>query len=90
MPPFQPHRRLYGGPIDHDSQPRKWMKTHNFASRDWIESQVRYGKWIKDRNSQNGFLIYATNIDGTKTVTVLIKITFFETHVLVYHIHLLR
>ena len=53
-------------------------------------SQIRYGEWINDGNKRHYFLIYATNIDGTKPVTVLIKIRLFQTHVLVYHVHLLR
>ena len=62
----------------------------SFASRDWIESQIRYGEWINERKKPHHYLIYVTNFEGIKPVTVLIKIKLLETHVLVYHVHLLR
>jgi len=43
----QPRRRIYFGPITFESQPLNWIKHHrSFASREWFESQVRYGVWI--------------------------------------------
>jgi hypothetical protein len=91
MPYFQPKIRRYGGPIDFDSQPLTWIGRHrSFASKDWIKSQIKYGEWIKDAKKRHHYLIYATNFEGTKPLTILIKIRLFETHVLVYHAHILR
>ena len=88
---FQPKKRIYNGPIDLDSQPRTWIAKHrSFASREWIESQIRYGEWIDDRHERSMFLIYATNIDGIRPLTILLKIRLFDTHALVYHAHVLR
>ncbi len=91
MPHVQPTGNWYDGPVDFDSQPLNWIRKHqSFASREWVESQVRYGEWAPDKNKKQCFLIYAINFEGIKTVTILIKIRLFETHVLVYHVHLLR
>jgi hypothetical protein len=87
----QPERRIYTGPIVFGSQPLTWIKKHrSFASKEWFLSQIRYGEWIRERNKPHDFLIYATNIDGIRQVTVLIKIKRLETHVLAYHAHVLR
>jgi hypothetical protein len=88
---FQLKKRIYTGPIEFGPQPRTWIAKHrSFASKEWIESRIRYGEWINDRSKQSHFLIYATNFDGIKPLTILIKIRMFETHVLVYHAHVLR
>mgnify|MGYP005852955723 CR=1 FL=1 len=88
---FQPRKRIYTGQIELGPQPRTWIKKHrSFASRDWIESQIRYGEWTKERNKQSSFLIYATNVDGIKPVTILLKLRLLDTHVLVFHVHVLR
>ena len=88
---FQPKKRIYDGQIELDSQPRTWISKHkSFASREWMESQIRYGEWIQERSGQPQFLIYATNIEGIKPLTILIKIRFFDTYVTVYHAHVLR
>jgi len=59
----QPKRRVYAGPIIFENQPLAWIKKHrSFASREWFQSQVRYGEWIRERNLQNCFRIYATNV----------------------------
>jgi len=87
---FQPKKRIYDGPIEFGSQPRTWISKHKgFASREWIESQIRYGEWIQERAEQQ-FSIYATIIEGRKPLTILIKIRILDTHVLVYHAHVLR
>ena len=70
---FQPRKRIYTGQIELGPQPRTWIKKHrSFASRDWIESQIRYGEWTKERNEQSSFLVYATNIDGIKPEDVMV------------------
>jgi len=67
------------------------MNTHkSFASKTWFEGQVRYGKWIKQRNKPNHYLIYTTILERTKPLTILIKIEHSRDHVLVYHAHVLR
>jgi len=87
----QPRRRIYFGPITFESQPLNWIKHHrSFASREWFESQVRYGVWIRERNKPNQYLIYATIIEKIKPITILIKIKRRPTHVAVYHAHVLR
>jgi hypothetical protein len=61
-----------------------------FASKEWLEGQVRYGEWIKERNRPNHYQIYATVYDGITPITVLIKIERYSSHVLVYHSHVLK
>ena len=88
---FQPRKRIYTEPIELGSQPRTWIAKHRgFASREWVESQVQYGEWIPENSEQQKFLIYATVIDGIKPLTILIKVKTFDTHALVYHVHVLR
>lgn len=87
----RPRRKRYSGDIIIDSQPLNWIKYHrSFASREWFESQVRYGEWIRERDKRNHFLIYTTIIQPVKSITILIKIRLFPTYVLVYHAHVLR
>lgn len=86
----QPYRRVYTGPIILDSQPNNWIRKHrSFASREWLQSQVRYGEWTATQNKPNHYRIYATVIEGRKQIKVLIQIRHCETHVLVYHAHVL-
>jgi hypothetical protein len=87
----QPRKRIYTGPIDLDAQPTTWIGKHrSFADRTWVESQVRYGKWIRDiDNEPDCFLVYATILEGRKSVKVIIKFKNLATHVLVYHAHVL-
>lgn len=95
----QPHRRRYSGKIILSSQPRNWINKHrSFAFREWFESQVRYGEWVRERNKPNKFLIYVSVLEGIKSLDVLIKITYspegtlhfkFD-HVAVDHVHVLR
>lgn len=88
---FQPRRRIYFGPIILSSQPRNWIRRKkSFASREWIESQVRYGEWIRERNKPNQYLIYAEVIERTEPIKVLIKIKKEPDHVLVYHAHVVQ
>lgn len=87
----QPQRRIYFGRVTLGPQPINWMKHHrSFASREWFESQVRYGVWIRERDKRNHYLIYVINIEKIKPITILIKIKRCPTHVLVYHAHVLR
>ena len=94
MFPSQPRFRIYSGEIVLGSQPRNWIKYHrSFASKDWFESQVKYGKWIRERNKPSKFLIYVAVLEGT----VLIKIKYCpqgnincpHDHVYVEHAHLI-
>lgn len=88
---FQPKKRIYDGQIEFGSQPRTWISKHkSFASREWMESQIRYGEWIREKPDKPQFSIYATVIEGIKPLTILIKIRLFDAHVLVYHAHVLR
>jgi len=87
---FQPRRRIYTGPIILDSQPNNWIKKHrSFASKEWFQSQVRYGKWTKIHGKPNHYKIFADITEGRKQIRILIKIEHCETHVLVYHAHVL-
>lgn len=87
----QPQRRIYFGSVILDSQPLNWIKYHrSFASREWVEGQVRYGKWIRERDKRNHYLIYVDVIEKIEPIKVLIKIRYARTHVLVYHAHVLR
>jgi len=87
----QPQRRIYYGQIFFDSQPINWIKKHgSFASREWFEGQVRYGIWIRERNRPNHYRIYVTVTEKIKPITILIKIKRFETHVLIYHAHVVK
>ena len=91
MPRYHPGMKRYGGPIHFDSQPTNWMKEHrSFASREWFRSQVQYGEWERDGRKRNCFLIYVAVVEGVKDLTVIIKIKYFQTHVLIYHAHVLR
>ncbi len=95
----QSHQKRYSGSIILGSQPLNWIKHHHsFASREWFESQIRYGQWIRERKSSYKFLLYATVLEGIKTLEILIKITYHPQgtincnfdHVLVNHAHVLR
>lgn len=91
MAHFQPRRRIYFGQIILGDQPINWIRKHrSFASREWFESQVRYGTWIKERNRLNHFLIYATVTEGIKPIKILIKIKHSDTYVLIYHAHVFK
>jgi hypothetical protein len=61
-----------------------------FASKEWFESQVRYGEWIKEREKPNYYRIYTTVYDGIKPITILIIIELYPSHVLVHHAHVLK
>lgn len=77
--------------IELDGQPVNWIGKHKgFGDRAWFISQVKYGKWICDRSERNCFLVYATEFEGRKPLTILIKIRKYATHVLIYHAHVLR
>jgi hypothetical protein len=91
----QPRRKIYLGPVILDRQPTHWIKTkRSFASREWFESQVRYGEWIRERNKPNHYLIYATVIEKIEPIKILIKILIkirhYHTHVHVCHAHVIR
>jgi hypothetical protein len=87
----QPRKRNYSGPVDIDKQPATWIGKHRgLADRAWLDGRVRYGEWVRDRQGPGYFLIYDTQFEGRKSLTILIKIRKFSTHVLVYHIHVLR
>lgn len=90
-------RRIYFGRVILDSQPIRWTKEHrSFASKEWFESQVRYGKWIRQKG--NRFVLRVTVLEGTKPLVIMIKIRHFPQgtrrhnydHVLVKHAHVLR
>jgi len=88
---FQLRKRCYLGPIEFDHQPIRWIREHrSFASREWLEGQVRYGKWISEHGKPNHFRIYTIVYEGKKPITVLIKIKWQPQKVLVYHAHVVR
>jgi len=88
---FQPYARRYFGPITIGTQPTTWIRKHrSFASREWLESQVRYGQWIRELDKQNYYRIYVNVIERIKPIKILIKIEHRRTHVLVCHTHVLR
>lgn len=98
-----PRRRYYAHPIILE-QPKmdNWIKNHGYASRDWIESNVRYGFWGRKRKCKcdrrsihNHFQIYPEVIIGDKRKRVVIKFIHYlngnpsypYNHVYVYHAH---
>ena len=84
-------KRIYLGPVLLNRQPRSWIKKHrSFASKEWFEGHVRYGKWIREPNKPNYYRIYAEVLDGIKPIRVLIKIKYEGTHVLVFHAHIIK
>lgn len=73
-----------------NNSPLHRMRKHKgIANRAWFESQVRFGEWIEDRSKKGSFAIYATEFEGRKSITILIRIRKFSTHVLVCHAHVL-
>ncbi|MGD0203200.1 MAG: hypothetical protein ABSC20_04760 [Candidatus Bathyarchaeia archaeon] len=88
---FQPKKRIFTGQIELGPQVRTWIAKHrSFASREWVESQIRYNEWIPDKSDKSRFLIYTKDTIGIKPLTILIKIRVFSTRVFVYHAHVLR
>jgi len=90
-------RKIYHGRIILDSQPTNWIKKHrSFASKEWFESQIRYGTWMKEQS--NTFLLYVTVPEGIRPLLIQIKFKHYSQgrkaynydHVLVYHAHVLR
>ena len=82
-------------------QPKRWIKRHkSFASKDWLEGQVRFGLWERVERRRSGrYDIYAhVGEGGVKRITVVIKITHYPNgratypfdHVFVFHSHVLR
>jgi hypothetical protein len=87
----QPHRRRYFGPITFDSQPIGWIGRHrSFASRQWCESQIRFGEWTRDENRRDHYLIYTDVVEKIEPITVLIVIQHCGSHVRVRHTHVIR
>jgi hypothetical protein len=88
---FQPRKRCYLDPVELGPQPLRWIREHrSFASREWIEGQVRYGEWVSEYGKPNHFRIYTIVYEGAKPITVLIKIKFQVQQVIVYHVHVMR
>ena len=52
-------------------------------------SNIKYGEW-RDEGKRNCFEIEVDTFEGTKSITVIIKVRLYETHVLAYHAHVLR
>jgi hypothetical protein len=87
----EPRKRKYPNRIEIDDQPKAWIREHTgLADRSWLISQVTYGEWVSDNRGSDYFLIYAKEFEGRKSVTILIRVREFSTHVLVYHVHVLR
>jgi len=88
---FQPYARRYFGQIILGPQPINWIRKHrSFASREWLESQVRYGQWTREPDKRDHYRIYVNIIERIKPIKILIKIEHRGTHILVYHTHVLR
>lgn len=82
----RPHRRYYAHPIIFE-QPKidNWIKNHSYASRDWIDGNVRYRLWGRKRKCKcnrrdalarhihNHFQIYPEVVIGAKRKRVVIK-----------------
>ena len=86
----QPRKRIYLGPVILGPQPTTWIKKHrSFASREWFESQVRYGDWIVERGKTDCYLVYVEVVERIEPIKVLIKLKRESTHVLVYHAHVI-
>ena len=74
----------------------RWIREHrSFASRDWLRSQVIFGKWIYERGRRGRFHILAEVGEGRKTIKVLIRCIHYPNgnpnypynHVYVEHAH---
>lgn len=100
MPRYQPRRRIYLGRIVLGVQPKRWIREHkSFASKDWLESQVRYGLWERaERRRRRYDIIAHVGEGGIKRISVLIKITHYPNgrstylfdHVFVFRTHVKR
>lgn len=95
----QPRQKRYSGRIILESQPKNWIRQHrSFAFREWINSQIEFGTWIKESNKPGKYLIYPIVGEGRKKLAILIKITHYPQgssrypfdHVKVNHTHILR
>jgi len=102
MPSYQLRgKRIYLGRIVLGDQPKRWIRLKkSFASKDWLEGQVRYGLWERvERRRRGRYDIYVHVIEaGVKQITVVIKITHYPNgraqypfdHVFVFRAHVLR
>ena len=87
----QPRKSIFTGEIELGHQPRTWITKHkSFASSEWLVGRVRYDEWIPDKSSEKQFQIYPKELDGIKTLTIVIKLRMYDTYALVYHVHVLR
>lgn len=87
---FHPRKFRYLGPIDYDPQPLNWIKRHqSFASKEWVDGQVRYGLWTQDPTTRNRYTIRGDVSEGMKSITVEIVIFFVEGRVRVRHCHVI-
>lgn len=88
----------YSGRIEYDRRVKRWIREHrSFASKEWLNGQVRYGLW--ERRVNNRFDILVVVIEGgVKRLRVVIRIRYFPNgsrnfpyrHVFVEHAHVLR
>lgn len=73
-----------------DNQPINWIKRHrSFASREWIDSQVKYNTWTPQRNSGH-FIIITYVSEGVSYLKVFIHIVKVRRQVTVRHCHGIR
>jgi hypothetical protein len=88
----------YIGYIIYDEQPLSWINRHkSFASRIWLENQIRFGQW--EETSGENFIMIITEWEGAKkNLKIEIRASYHQTgtienpfrHVLVEHTHVLR
>jgi len=85
----QQRRRLYSGYIEFEEKIFTWINKHKgIATKEWFESQVRYGEWKELPNQPLCFLITATQFEGRKNVKIRIWIRLLASNkVRIYHAH---
>ena len=101
MPRCQSRRalrqRIYLGRIVLGDQPKRWIKKKkSFASKNWLEGQIRYGLWERVERKRRRYDINVHIIEaGTKQIPILIKFTHYPNgratypfdHVFVFRTH---
>lgn len=74
------HRRPYLGRIEfNERRIRRWIRNHRgFASKEFLEGEVRYRTWIPIRNRRNCYRVFTDVVEGGKKITrVVIHITHY-------------
>jgi hypothetical protein len=81
-------RRKYSGPIEIDEWIlRYWIPRHaSFASKTWIEQEVRWREWKWKRKS-NRFMVFTQTGEGAFQTEVIFEVEDCGTHLFVWKAH---